>query len=130
MPRYHGNEGTISHTGISTNTAGQLSRFTVNFEAAEMDGTEQGDSWSATDLGITSMTVEATMFLSDDEAPPVVGTSASLVLVHKATGGGGPGQFTGTFVITRVGIPYQLNNNVVVDVTLKNVGAVATQTVS
>ena len=127
MPRYHGNQGVFTHSGVSSNTAGQLSRFTANLEIAEMDGTEQGDSWSSTDGGIKSMTVEASFFLSDDDAPPVIGTVAALTLVHKS--GATPGSFSGSFLVTRMGMPYTLNNNVMVDVTLKNVGAVTTTTV-
>ncbi|MCA9295952.1 MAG: hypothetical protein KC983_05530 [Phycisphaerales bacterium] len=117
--RYHGNEGDFSMAGVDTM---ELIRFTADEEIAEIESSIQGEDWSDTDGGLKSMSVQATLHLDSAQATPDAGTVGGLTL--KIKDGATPGTMAGTFIITRVGLPYQLNSNVVVDLTLKNKGEV------
>lgn len=119
MVRYHGNEGTLTLGTVAWDE--MLVGFVATNRVAEISSEKQGDTHTDTDAGLISWEVVGTFFLPDNAAPPVSGASGSMSLRYKdATT---DGTIAGTALVTNVSMPYRINNNAAIDVTMKNKGA-------
>lgn len=113
MATINGNDGVVK---VSTNTIAEVQNFELTETAATIRTTAMGDTWESRSAGLNSWSGSLTCHLDDTDTDGqealTVGASVTLNLYPEGDGSGAE-EYTGTAIITQVGLSQTFDNQTV-----------------
>jgi hypothetical protein len=126
MARYKGKDGSVTVGGTEVS---QRVSFELELSTEELDANEQGSDWTDVESGQSSASLSLEVNYDPASHTFAPGDEIAVVL-YPAGDSTGLSSFTGTFMVTSVGIPSGVGDLVKNTIQARNKGAVVRATVS